>query len=197
MHGTETDDKSFEYAKRNLELNRPRLGDRVKLHQVKDWGPLLPLSKIGIEKADFVMCNPPFYMDRNDMLVCEWGKDAPPPTACTGSDSEMLCPGGELEFAMRMLRESRELGDRVQWYSVMFGLKKDVAPLCAAIREAGITNYAVTTLKPGKTVRYCVAWSLMNRRPSEVSVLVLLLSSSNQLTVNLPEMRAAAVRGLV
>ncbi len=38
-----------------------------------------------------------------------------PNTACGGTPAEMVCPGGELAFIMRMVEDSVRLGPRVHW----------------------------------------------------------------------------------
>lgn len=62
-----------------------------------------PLVLVGVvnndEHFDFCMCNPPFFESME-----EAGQN--PKTACGGTPEEMVCPGGERAFIMRIIEDS-------------------------------------------------------------------------------------------
>jgi 23S rRNA (adenine1618-N6)-methyltransferase len=112
------------------------------------------------------MCNPPFYESKADMLTSATAKQRPAFTACTGSETEMVTPGGEVAFVSRMIDESLVLQDRVQWYTSMLGKLSSVATLVQKLRDKGVGNYAVTEFVQGsKTRRWGIAWSFEDLRP--------------------------------
>lgn len=120
-------------------------------------------------EVDFVMCNPPFYNSKEEMMMT-FSKDSPPNAVCTGAEVEMICPGGDLGFATRILDESVEIGRKVQWFTVMMGRLESVEGLVKRIREKGCGNWVVGTLVPGKkTRRWVVGWSWWDWRPDNVS----------------------------
>ncbi|KAG0646343.1 U6 small nuclear RNA (adenine-(43)-N(6))-methyltransferase [Hyphodiscus hymeniophilus] len=162
--GTDIDDKSLRFARQNIQING--LKNRIKLYQSKPDGPLLPLDSLGFENIDFSMCNPPFYESQAEMLTSAASKQRPPFTACTGSESEMVTPGGEVAFVSRMIEESIVLQDRVQWYSSMLGKFSSLGTIVEILREKGVSNYAVTEFVQGsKTRRWGLAWSFEDLRP--------------------------------
>ena len=164
MAGTDIDQHSLDYAQRNVEANG--LTKRVKLAHTTTDSPLIPTDKLGVEELDFVMTNPPFYSSKEDMQASYGGKTAPPSAVCTGSENEMICAGGDVGFASRILTESLTLKSRVQWYTVMLGKLASLQQLVAKLKEHGITNFAVTGLQAGrKTKRWAVAWSFQDLRP--------------------------------
>lgn len=113
------------------------------------------------------MCNPPFYESAEDMLTSAASKQRPPFTACTGSETEMVTPGGEVEFVTRMIDESLVLRERVQWYTSMLGKFSSVAVIMHKLKEKGVDNYAATEFVQGnKTRRWGVAWSFNDMRPN-------------------------------
>ena len=67
-------------------------------------GVLTPAVQEG-ESFTFTMCNPPFFESME-----EAGQN--PSTAFSGTATEMVCPGGELAFATRMLTDSLQLKAR-------------------------------------------------------------------------------------
>ncbi|TVY88996.1 U6 small nuclear RNA (adenine-(43)-N(6))-methyltransferase [Lachnellula willkommii] len=159
--GTDIDEKSMQFAKTNVQQNG--LQNRIKLLQTQKSDPLLPLDIMNI---DFSMCNPPFYESKADMLTSAATKQRPPFTACTGSESEMVTLGGEVQFVSRMITESLVLKDRVQWYTSMLGKFSSVAVLVQRLRDEGIDNYAVTEFVQGsRTRRWGIAWSFEDLRP--------------------------------
>jgi 23S rRNA (adenine1618-N6)-methyltransferase len=175
------DDKSLQFARMNIQENS--LQNRIKLAQTQSLGPLIPLDTLGFERyfykdgfwglinesysIDFSMCNPPFYESKAEMIASAASKQRPPFTACTGSENEMVTPGGEVAFVSRMIEESIILQGRVQWYTSMLGKYSSVAPIVKKLRENKVENYAVTEFVQGsKTRRWGIAWSFEALRPT-------------------------------
>ncbi|RFU28455.1 hypothetical protein B7463_g7887, partial [Scytalidium lignicola] len=158
------DEKSLKYAKQNVEVNQ--LQTRIRLLQTKHDGSLIPLDEFKFDNIDFTMCNPPFYESTNEMLVSAESKQRPPFSACTGSETEMVTPGGEVAFISRIIDESLVLQSRVQWYTSMLGKLSSVGVLIKKLRDNDIDNYAVTEFIQGnKTRRWAIAWSFEDMRP--------------------------------
>ncbi|TKA45821.1 hypothetical protein B0A54_03506 [Friedmanniomyces endolithicus] len=165
MMGTEIDQHSLDYARKNVVANGLEQRARLKLSSSAE-APLIPLDAMGVEEMDFVMTNPPFYSSDQDMQASYTGKSAPPSAVCTGAENEMICPGGDVGFVSRILDESLKLGGRVQWYTVMLGKMSSLQTIIAKLREHGVTNFAVTCLQAGyRTKRWAVAWSFRDYRP--------------------------------
>jgi len=192
--GTDIDEKSLQFARKNIEING--LQKRIKLHQSKPDGPLLPLDDLRFSEIDFSMCNPPFYESKADMLSSAASKQRPPFTACTGSETEMVTPGGETSFVSRMIDESLRLQDRVQWYTSMLGKYSSVSAVVKKLKEHKIGNYAVTEFVQGsKTRRWGVAWTFDDLRPkmdvargvSSLPKAVLPFPSEYTITLNEPK----------
>lgn len=87
---------------------------------------------------------------------------------CTGTDFEMITPGGEVAFVTQMLEESRALANRVKWFTSMLGKLSSAITLAENLKDLGVGNYAVTELVQGRTKRWAIAWSWQDRRPAMV-----------------------------
>lgn len=158
------DAESLTYAKQNVERNN--LQHRIQILPRLATDPLLPLDAVDTT-IDFVMTNPPFYESEADMVASAKSKSRPPFTACTGSLTEMVTPGGEVAFVQRILDESLQARDKVRWYSSMLGKQSSLETLVSALREKKINNYAVTEFVQGnRTRRWAIAWSFAPMRPS-------------------------------
>jgi 23S rRNA (adenine1618-N6)-methyltransferase len=128
---------------------------------------VLTYMMLRMHSIDFSMCNPPFYESRKEMLDSAAAKLRVPFTACTGSENEMVTPGGEVAFVSRMIEESMILQGRVEWYTSMLGKFSSVSILVQKLRDQKIDNYAVTEFVQGsKTRRWGIAWSFEDLRPS-------------------------------
>lgn len=113
------------------------------------------------------MLNPPFYASEKEMLESAKAKQRPPNSACTGAAIEMICPGGEVAFVMRLVEESRapEAREKVQWFTSMLGKFASVGVLVDVLKGVGCGNWAVKEfVQGGTTRRWGLAWSWMGRR---------------------------------
>jgi tRNA1(Val) A37 N6-methylase TrmN6 len=88
----DVDEKNIEYARDNVARNE--LKSRIRVVKTTPDDPLIQLKAIGAEKyvykfiiekadinhcsIDFVMCNPPFYVSREEMLESAKEKSRPP-----------------------------------------------------------------------------------------------------------------------
>ncbi|KAG5289049.1 DUF890 domain-containing protein [Histoplasma ohiense] len=165
---TDIDAKNLKYARDNVQRNQ--LDSRIQIIESSTSNALIPLETINIPESnsrlDFTMCNPPFYQSRDELISSAKAKQRPPFSACTGAEVEMITPGGEVEFVTRMIRESIELRNRVQWYTSMVGKFSSVATLLNILRKEGNENWAVAEFVQGsKTRRWAIGWSWMDYRP--------------------------------
>ena len=68
------------------------------------------------ENYDFCMCNPPFFADKSEIVESRsrTGCRPQPNSVCTGSESETVTSGGEVEFVGRIIDDSLKLGTRIK-----------------------------------------------------------------------------------
>lgn len=168
MCTTDIDKTSFESAAANFAKNN--MLARVKMLQTTASMPLIPLEGLGTKQLDFTLCNPPFFTDSAEMekSLSGEGKATGPNAVCTGSNNEMVCPGGDLGFVTRIVTESLVLREKVTWYSSMLGKLSSAKSIVELLKSHGITNWAVGVLDPGTktgTKRWIVAWSFSDLRP--------------------------------
>ena len=78
----------------------------------------------------------------------------------------MVTPGGEVAFVGRIIAESVQLRERVQWYTTMLGKLSSVPVVVGELRKHGVGNWAVAEFVQGsRTRRWGVGWSFLDRRP--------------------------------
>lgn len=82
----------------------------------------------------------------------------------------MVTTGGEEAFIMRMIEESLELQNQVQWYTSMAGKLSTVTTVIEKLVQIGNQNWAVAEFVQGsKTRRWAVAWSWQDLRPTNAA----------------------------
>ncbi|KAL6708074.1 hypothetical protein ACN47E_003508 [Coniothyrium glycines] len=166
MCATDIDKKSFSSAARNLALNN--LLTRTALLQTLSTDSLIPLKALAIPHIDFTICNPPFFSSTAEMASSLSGtsKSHAPSTVCTGSENEMVCPGGDVAFVTRILHESLVLREQVSWYTSLLGKLSSLKTIIALLKSHNITNFAVGVIDTGgSTRRWVVGWSFGDLRP--------------------------------
>ncbi|KAG8886264.1 hypothetical protein FRB97_006268 [Tulasnella sp. 331] len=108
---------------------------------------------------NFMMCNPPFYASKDDILSSADAKVLEPHSVCTGAEVEMITDGGEVGFVGRMVQDSVSLKDRCRWYTSLLGKSSSVTAIVGLLKSHQVDNYGVTEFDVGKTKRWAIAWS--------------------------------------
>ncbi|KAJ5304457.1 uncharacterized protein N7443_004117 [Penicillium atrosanguineum] len=157
------DENNTRTAEQNVKLNE--LESRIRIMKTDPNDPLFPLNKFDQKRIDFTMCNPPFYESQEEMIQSAEAKSKKPSQTCTGAEVEMVTSGGEVAFVTRMIEESMQLRNQVQWYTSMLGKLSSVAALVETLTKNKNHKFAVTELVQGKTKRWALAWSWGERHP--------------------------------
>ncbi|KAE9964481.1 hypothetical protein BLS_008286 [Venturia inaequalis] len=163
--GTDIDDTNFDHAAYNTRNNG--LDQCIRLVKTLPHEPFWDLKKLKIEKADFTMCNPPFFASNQERLST-FDKDSPPHAICTGAEVEMVTRGGELAFVLSMVEESRSLGTKIQWFTSQLGKVASLPIIVRQLRQHGCSNWAVGILNQNaRTRRWVIGWSWCDLKPSK------------------------------
>lgn len=102
------------------------------------------------------ICNPPFFASTSE----KDGKIGPiANSSCQGDDVETVTEGGDLAFGKKLLEESKELRDKLIWFTIMFGKKSSFAALKKQISQQDDLLFTSYDFCQGKTVRWGLAWT--------------------------------------
>ena len=74
------------------------------------------LSKVEDRTFDFIMCNPPFFGELDQITKDRTGHRPPPTSVSTASENESFTEGGEVQFVTNMITESETYRDRVRYW---------------------------------------------------------------------------------
>jgi 23S rRNA A1618 N6-methylase RlmF len=165
--GLEKDIVNLEFAMSNVERNH--LKDRITFHHnTNKQDRILPKSIIKKSGPfDFVMTNPPFYENGEQLLEQREEKERGPHSLCTGKPSEMIVKGGEVGFIKQLIQESIKLRKYITWFTSLIGKKADTDILIDFLHEIKEQNsktkpldliYNLETIKQGFTSRWILSW---------------------------------------
>lgn len=176
MFATELNEESAHWARQNIDRNN--LTEKVEL--ITNCNADEPFAALdSYEKfhhADFTMCNPPFFNDEH--FSCDGisigndssfklhknrtGKRKQANNAMSGSGSELVTSGGEVNFVQKMITNSRAFSERIKIFTSMLGHKISVTPIQTHLIANGITNFCTTEFCQGRTTRWGIAWTFQN-----------------------------------
>lgn len=141
---------------------RNGLEGQITLHLNNRDGKLLPSSMLKGQRYDFVMCNPPFYQDEEQILRQRSQKVLAPNGICSGTSNEMITEGGELHFVRELIKESRKQRRRVKWFTSLIGKRSDAMELRDHLLLLEGVEARLHSFKLGVTTRWILAWQYVN-----------------------------------
>jgi 23S rRNA (adenine1618-N6)-methyltransferase len=81
----------------------------------------------------------------------------------SGRPQELWCPGGELAFIRRLIRESAEFSQTARWFTTLVSRRENLPPLLAALRAVRPTAVREIAMDQGQKRTRLLAWSFAPR----------------------------------
>ena len=119
------------------------------------------------EPVDFTLCNPPFHASSEEALAGAQRKrrnlgSTDAAFNFSGVSKELICPGGELGFIRNMIRESRDFGQRVFWFTSLVAKQKHLPPLQQSLRRIGAADVQILPMGTGNKSSRLLAWTFLD-----------------------------------
>lgn len=175
MVGTDIDPVSIKSANTIIAANKV-LKDLVKVRPQKQSQAIFA----GVVKANehfaFCMCNPPFHQsaeqanagsqrkiknlakNRSKRGVNPDRKPTKTNLNFAGQANELWCEGGELRFIQRMIAESRDFAQQINWFSSLVSKKDNLPLIYNSLREQGVRDVKTVDMAQGQKISRFVAW---------------------------------------
>lgn len=122
------------------------------------------------EYFDVTLCNPPFH-DTNEQAereverkalreqLIQSGKKLPKVELNFGGhEKERCCEGGELQFLLNMIAESKEFGKNCGWFTSYLSKEKNLSKLYAKLKTVEVAEYKTIEMKQGAKSSRLLAW---------------------------------------
>jgi len=127
-----------------------------------------------IEEGEFyhlTLCNPPFHKslaEASQGTVRKW-KNLNKKNSATlksektlnfgGQKAELWCPGGELAFIDKMIKESKIYQQQVLWFTCLVSKKEHLSKLTLSLKKAHARHIQVVDMAQGQKISRFIAWS--------------------------------------
>jgi 23S rRNA (adenine1618-N6)-methyltransferase len=164
--GTDVCDEALTSARENVRRN-PHLESLIEIRDARGEDGARDRVLRGVvrdgETFTFCMCNPPFFETMD-----EAGRN--PNTACGGTATEMVFPGGEEAFVKKIFADSLTMKDSIHWFTTMCGKKSTMTKTRSFLHTHRVPAIRTTELSHGKTSRWCIAWSFSKDAASKALV---------------------------
>jgi 23S rRNA (adenine1618-N6)-methyltransferase len=128
------------------------------------------------DRFDLTMCNPPFHSSRREAQEANLRKwknlghlkgSETPNFNFGGSENELWCPGGELAFIQKMMKESRDFSSQVLWFTTLVSQKDNVPLLRKFSEQQKVSQFQIIPMKQGQKISRIIAWSFFSTEASE------------------------------
>ena len=171
MVGTDIDPVSIKSANTIIASN-PVLSGGIDIRQQQDQKHIFTGVVTAEEHFDFCMCNPPFHQSAEQAKAVSQrkvknkskrGSHINTPKQgdelnFAGQSNELWCDGGELQFIQRMIAESRDYANQIQWFSSLVSKKDNLIHIYKSLRELGVTHVKTVDMAQGQKFSRFVAW---------------------------------------
>lgn len=166
--GSDVDSKAIAAAARILKSN-PKQASQIELRtQTTKTAFFRGIVKSG-ERFDFSICNPPFHASAEEAAAGsqrKWknlGKNVPkgkaPSLNFGGQAGELWYPGGEAAFVAQMIRESREFGANIGWFTSLVSKESSLPVVEKALIQAQVKERRIVPMSQGQKKSRLVAWT--------------------------------------
>ncbi|MEK6495284.1 23S rRNA (adenine(1618)-N(6))-methyltransferase RlmF [Myroides odoratimimus] len=163
--GSEVDVVSVKTASHIID-NNPHLKTHVIIRQQPTKRNILKNIIGEKEYFDVVICNPPFFKSRAEVLakttqkLKNLGKEVvgKPVQNFSGQNNELWCDGGELAFITNYIYESKHFKRQAVWFTTLVSNKDNLKPLQSLLKRSETKEVRIINMEQGNKISRILAW---------------------------------------
>ncbi|TYA58978.1 23S rRNA (adenine(1618)-N(6))-methyltransferase RlmF [Formosa maritima] len=163
MVGTDIKLESINAAKYNVSLTK-KLKDTIGIRHQQNPAHIFEGIIKPNEYYNFTMCNPPFHKSKEDALkgtklkLKNLKKDGPTTLNFGGQANELWCNGGEVLFIKRMIKQSVEFKNQVDWFTTLVSNKENLSKFQKHLDKLN-ASYKIIDMSQGNKKSRILAWN--------------------------------------
>lgn len=148
--------------------SNPSLNRLVKVVQQKNTDSIFKGIIRPSDDFDLTVCNPPFHASleaaqagtQRKVRNLTKGRASSGPAALNfgGQKAELWCPGGEVAFITKMIRESAEFADQVGWFTSLVSKSETLRALKKVLMQCGAKQVREIQMSQGQKISRLLAW---------------------------------------
>ncbi|WP_064608722.1 23S rRNA (adenine(1618)-N(6))-methyltransferase RlmF [Photobacterium sp. J15] len=179
--GADIDALSIKSAKFIVEANQTLAGG-IKCRLQKNPEHIFQGMINDKDLFDFTMCNPPFHASLEDAMAGSERKvrnlnanarkkgtkgfdlaekSKKPVLNFGGQKAELWCPGGEIAFIKRMIKQSAEKAAQCFWFTTLVSKKENLSAIYNALKKVGAVDVRTLNMSQGQKQTRVVAWTFL------------------------------------
>ncbi|MDR2223764.1 MAG: 23S rRNA (adenine(1618)-N(6))-methyltransferase RlmF [Flavobacteriaceae bacterium] len=147
-------------------VNNPHLKNQVTIRQQPSKRNILKNIINDKEYFDVVICNPPFFKSREEVLskttqkLKNLGKEiiGKPVQNFSGQNNELWCDGGEKAFITNYIYESKHFKRQAIWFTTLVSNKEHLKPLQKLLQKSETKEVRIIQMEQGNKVSRILAW---------------------------------------
>lgn len=163
--GSEVDTVSIQTAS-HIVANNPHLKQKVSIRQQMSKRNVLKNIIGEKEYFDVVICNPPFFSSRAEVLakttqkLKNLGKEVigKPVQNFSGQNNELWCEGGEKAFITNYIYESKHFKRQAVWFTTLVSNKDNLKSLQSLLKRAEAAEVRIIQMEQGNKISRILAW---------------------------------------
>lgn len=163
--GSEVDNDSIKTAKNIIE-NNPFLKNNVSIRKQENKRNILKNIIQEKEYFDVIICNPPFFKSKEEVLsktsqkLRNLGKEinGKPVQNFSGQNNELWCEGGEKAFITNYIYESKHFKTQAIWFTTLVSNKEHLKPLQSLLKKAEAKEVRIINMEQGNKISRILAW---------------------------------------
>ncbi|MDM1352119.1 23S rRNA (adenine(1618)-N(6))-methyltransferase RlmF [Myroides marinus] len=163
--GSEVDVVSVKTASHIID-NNPHLKSNVTIRKQLSKRNILKNIIEDKEYFDVVICNPPFFKSRAEVLATttkklkNLGKEVvgKPVQNFSGQNNELWCEGGEKAFITNYIYESKHFKRQAVWFTTLVSNKDNLKPLQSLLKRSETKEVRIINMEQGNKVSRILAW---------------------------------------
>ena len=165
--GSDIEPISIQCAQQLINANK-RLRKNIVLRQQKHSEHIFDGIIKTNDRFALTMCNPPFHSSEKQAQQASDRKTRNLGTSSKslnfgGQHNELWCPGGELEFVCRMVRESSQFKHQVLWFTSLISNHKNLSKIKTELSKVKCQDVKVVEMGQGNKVSRFIAWTFLDK----------------------------------
>lgn len=132
------------------------------------------------ERVSFTVCNPPFHSSmekatqgsvlkssnlakKSKYKAKASNSEGQVSLNFAGQEHELSCPGGEIAFVKKMIKESLQVQDQVCWFTCLISKGDNINPLKKLLNQLNVKQIKVVKMAQGNKQSRFIAWSFLDK----------------------------------
>jgi 23S rRNA (adenine1618-N6)-methyltransferase len=168
--GSDIDLYAIENAQRIIDSN-PQLERKIELRIQKEPDQIFKGVINKKETFDITICNPPFHASKEQasssssrkLKNLKGSKSHEQVLNFGGQYNELWCAGGEIQFVLNMIFESKQYSSSCLWFSTLISKESNLKKVYQALELIKAIEVKTIPMQQGNKKSRIIAWSFLHK----------------------------------